>query len=140
MTFKQLTVLTGNSVSRLNNVMTLLGGEGINIRAHCLVDNGDSFCKLRMVVSKPDRAVEILQANKLTAVVNDVVLVETDDKPGGLSRLLKMLEKDDIQIEYSYTAASEMPGIAMMVFKFSNNQKAVQLLAESGLKLIKSEG
>ena len=140
MTFKQLTVLTGNSVSRLNNVMTLLGGEGINIRAHCLVDNGDSFCKLRMVVSKPDRAVEILQANKLTAVVNDVVLVETDDKPGGLSRLLKMLEKDDIQIEYSYTAASEMPGIAMMVFKFSNNQKAVQLLEESGLKLIKSEG
>ena len=140
MTFKQLTVLTGNSVSRLNNVMTLLGGEGINIRAHCLVDNGDSFCKLRMVVSKPDRAVEILQANKLTAVVNDVVLVETDDKPGGLSRLLKMLEKDDIQIEYSYTAASEMPGIAMMVFKFSNNQKAVQLLEDSGLKLIKSEG
>ena len=140
MTFKQLTVLTGNSVSHLNDVMTLLGGEGINIRAHCLVDNGDSFCKLRMVVSKPDRAVEILQANKLTAVVNDVVLVETDDKPGGLSRLLKMLEKDDIQIEYSYTAASEMPGIAMMVFKFSNNQKAVQLLEDSGLKLIKSEG
>ena len=46
MTFKQLTVLTGNSVSHLNDVMTLLGGEGINMRAHCLVDNGDSFCKL----------------------------------------------------------------------------------------------
>ena len=138
MTIKQLTVLTGNSVSHLGNVMSFLSGGGVNIRAHCLVDNGDGYCKLRMVVSEPDKAVEILQANKFTAVVNDVVLVETDDKPGGLSRLLKLLEKDDIQIEFSYTAASESPGIAMMVFRFSDNVKAVEILEQNGLKLIKS--
>lgn len=138
MTFKQLTVLTGNSVVQLNNVMSFLGSGGVNIRAHCLVDNGDGYCKLRMVVSEPDKAIEILQSEKFTAVVNDVVLIETDDKPGGLSRLLKMLEKDDIQIEYSYTAASALPGIAMMVFRFSDNLKAVKILAANGLKFIKS--
>lgn len=138
MTIKQLTVLTGNSVSHLSNVMSFLSGGGVNIRAHCLVDNGDGYCKLRMVVSEPDKAVGILQANKYTAVVNDVVLVETDDKPGGLSRLLKLLEKDDIQIEFSYTAASESPGIAMMVFRFSDNSKAIKILEKNGLKLIKS--
>jgi hypothetical protein len=140
MTFKQLTVLTGNSVAQLNNVMSFLGNGGVNIRAHCLVDNGDGYCKLRMVVSEPEKAIEILQSEKFTAVVNDVVLIETDDKPGGLSRLLKMLEKDDIQIEYSYTAASALPGIAMMVFRFSDNLKAVKILAAAGLNLIKSEG
>ncbi|MBW2480062.1 MAG: hypothetical protein JRF38_08735 [Deltaproteobacteria bacterium] len=138
MTIKQLTVLTGNSVSHLSNVMSFLSGGSVNIRAHCLVDNGDGYCKLRMVVSEPDKAVGILQANKYTAVVNDVVLVETDDKPGGLSRLLKLLEKDDIQIEFSYTAASESPGIAMMVFRFSDNSKAIKILEKNGLKLIKS--
>jgi hypothetical protein len=138
MTFKQLTVLTGNSVAQLNNVMSFLGSGGVNIRAHCLVDNGDGYCKLRMVVSEPEKAIEILQSEKFTAVVNDVVLIETDDKPGGLSRLLKMLEKDDIQIEYSYTAASALPGIAMMVFRFSDNLKAVKILAANGLKFIKS--
>ncbi len=138
MTFKQLTVLTGNSVSHLNDVMSFLGAENVNMRAHCLVDNGDGFCKLRMVVSEPDKAVKILQAKKYTAVVNDVVLVETDDKPGSLSRLLKMLEKNDIQIEYSYTAVSEKPGMAMMVFRFSDNLKAVKSLEANGLKLIKS--
>jgi len=138
MTFKQLTVLTGNSVVQLNNVMSFLGSGGVNIRAHCLVDNGDGYCKLRMVVSEPEKAIEILQSEKFTAVVNDVVLIETDDKPGGLSRLLKMLEKDDIQIEYSYTAASALPGIAMMVFRFSDNLKAVKILAANGLKFIKS--
>ena len=138
MTIKQLTVLTGNSVSHLSNVMSFLSAGGVNIRAHCLVDNGDGYCKLRMVVSESDKAVEILQANKYTAVVNDVVLVETDDKPGGLSRLLKLLETDDIQIEFSYTAASQSPGIAMMVFRFSDNLKAVKILEKNGLKLIKS--
>lgn len=136
MTFKQLTVLTGNSVSHLSNVMSFLSSGGVNIRAHCLVDNGDGYCKLRMVVSEPEKAVEILQANKYTAVLNDVVLIETDDKPGGLSRLLKLLETDDIQIEFSYTAASESPGIAMMVFRFSDNLKAVEIMEKNGLKLI----
>jgi len=139
MTFKQLTVLTGNSVSQLNDVLSFLGGGDVNMRAHCLVDNGDGYCKLRMVVSEPDKAVEILQAKKLTAVVNDVVLVETDDKPGGLNRLLKMLENNDIQIDYSYTAASQTPGIATMVFRFSDNMKAVKILETNGLKLIKSD-
>ena len=93
-----------------------------------------------MVVSEPDKAIEILQSEKYTAVVNDVVLIESDDKPGGLSRLLKLLAKNDIQIDYSYTAASELPGIAMMVFRFSDNMKAVKILAANGLKLIKSDG
>ena len=140
MAFKQLTVLTGNSVSHLSNVMSFLGNGGVNIRAHCLVDNGDGYCKLRMVVSEPAKAIDILQSEKLTAVANDVVLIETDDQPGGLSRLLNMLEKDDIQIEYSYTAASEKPGIAMMVFRFSDNTSAVKILETNGLKLINSEG
>jgi len=139
MSFKQLTVLTGNSVSHLSNVMSLLGDGGVNIRAHCLVDNGDGYCKLRMVVSEPDKAIEILQAQKFTAVANDVVLVETDDQPGGLGGLLNMLESDDIQIEYSYTAVSQTPGIAMMVFRFSENRKAVKIFEANGLKLIKSE-
>jgi len=140
MTFKQLTVLTGNSVAHLSKVLSFLGNAGLNIRAHCLVDNGDGYCKLRMVVSEPDKAIKILQSENFSAVVNDVVLIETDDKPGGLSRLLHVLEKDDIHIEYSYTAASELPGIAMMIFRFSDNMKAVKILAANGLKLLKSEG
>jgi hypothetical protein len=49
--------------------------------------------------------------------------------------MLKMLEGDDIQIEYSYTAASVSPGIAEMVFRFSDNMRAVGILERSGLKL-----
>jgi len=125
---KQLTVLTGNSALRVGNVFSVLGREGINIRAHCLVDNGDGYCKLRLVVSDPDKALEVLNANKLAAVTNEVLIIETDDKPGGLSHMLELFRDSDIRIEYSYIAASEKPGTAAMVFRFSDNEAAQRIL------------
>jgi hypothetical protein len=133
MTARQLTVLTGNSASHLREVISLLSNEEIDIRAHCLVDNGDGYCKLRMVVSDPNKAIALLQSNQYAVVANDVVILETDDKPGGLSVILKLLERDDIQIEYSYTAASISPGIAEMIFRFSDNAKAVGVMERNGL-------
>jgi len=135
MTVKQLTVLTGNSALHLRKVISLLSNKEVDIRAHCLVDNGDGYCKLRMIVSDPDKAISLLQGNKYAVVANDVVIIETDDKPGGLSLMLKVLESDNIQIEYSYTAANVSPGIAEMVFRFSDNARAVGVLERNGLKL-----
>jgi hypothetical protein len=136
MTTRQLTVLTGNSALQLSNVLSHLSHEGVNIRAHCLVDNGDGNCKLRMIVAQPDKAVEVLQRNKFATVANDVVMIETDDEPGGLNRLLDMFKDDDIQVEYTYTAASQIPGTALMVFRFSDNAKAVGILARNDMKVI----
>jgi hypothetical protein len=133
MNVKQLTVLTGNSASHLREVISLLSNEEVDIRAHCLVDNGDGYCKLRMIVSDPDKAIALLQSNKYAVVVNDVMIVETDDKPGGLSVMLKVLEGDDIRVEYSYTAANVSPGIAEMVFRFSDNTKAMGVFKRNGL-------
>ncbi len=136
MTVKQLTVLTENSAVILSSVMSHLSHAEIDIRAHCLVDNGDGNCKLRMIVSSPEKAVEILEDRKVTAVVNEVVIVETDDKPGGLSRVLRLFEGDDIQIEYTYTAASDLPGVAVMVFRFSDNARAIDVLERNGQRLV----
>ena len=135
MNARQLTVLTGNSASHLREVISLLSNEDVDIRAHCLVDNGDGHCKLRMIVSDPDKAISLLQGNKYAVVANDVVIIETDDKPGGLSVMLERLESDNIQIEYSYTVANVSPGIAEMVFRFSDNTKAMGVLKRNGLKL-----
>jgi hypothetical protein len=137
---RQITVLTGNSASDLVRVIALLGDDGVDLRAHCLVDNGDGNCKLRMIVSKPERALETLQRNRFAAVVNDVVIIETDDRPGGLSRMLKLLDGEDIRIEYTYTAASETPGVAVMVFRFSDNARASEALNGRGVRLLRDNG
>jgi hypothetical protein len=135
---RQLTVLTGNSAPHVGNVFSILSHAGVNVRAHCLVDNGDVNCKLRLIVSDPDKAAEVLETHRFTTVVNDVVIVETDDKPGGLSRILKLLEGHDIRITYTYTAASESPGIAVMVFRFSDNAQARKIFEKNGINLLKA--
>ncbi|MGE5257941.1 MAG: hypothetical protein ACM3KE_14780 [Hyphomicrobiales bacterium] len=134
---RQLTVLTGNSAPHVGNVFSILSQAGVNIRAHCLVDNGEVNCKLRLIVSDPDKAVKVLEGHKFTTVVNDVVVVEIDDKPGGLSRILKLLEGQDIRITYTYTAASESPGAAVMVFRFSDNAQARRILEQNRVNLVK---
>lgn len=134
MIVNQLTVLTENSAKRLEHVISQLSGEGIDIRAHCFVDNGDGNCKLRMIVSKPQKAASILQDQRFGVVANDVVVVEVEDKPGGLSRVLALLKNEKVRITYSYIAVSEKPGIALMVFRFSDNAHAARILAKSGLK------
>ncbi len=139
MTNRQLTVLTGNSASALGRIIEGLGAGGVDIRAHCLVDNGDGNCKLRMIVSDPGRALEILQKRSAAAVVNEVLIVETDDRPGGLGRLLSVFDNEGIQIEYSYTAAGARPGLALMVFRFSDNERAAGILEKSGFALARIE-
>jgi hypothetical protein len=104
-----------------------------------LLDNGDDNCKLRMIVSEPERAVSILRERNVAVVVNDVLMVETDDEPGGLTRLLALFGEQDVPIEYSYTAASGQPGKAVMVFRFSDNAKAADVLEKSGVKLLSEE-
>jgi len=133
---RQLTILTENSAMRLGQVISDLGDKGIDIRAHCFVDNGDGHCKLRMIVSDPDLAVASLRDLRLAVVENDVVVVEVDDQPGGFSRILAMLAPNEIKITYSYVAVSETPGTALMVFRFSNNEQAARLLTENGVKAV----
>jgi hypothetical protein len=125
---RQITVLTTNSASRLSEVFALLSREGVDVRAHCLVDNGRGNCKLRLIVSQPDKAVAILESHHLTAVVNPVVIIAADDRPGGLSRVLELFQDEDVQIEYTYTAASETPGVAVMVFRFADTEAALKIL------------
>jgi hypothetical protein len=135
---RQLTVLTGNSAPHVGSVFSILSHAAVDVRAHCLVDNGDVNCKLRLIVSDPDKAVAVLEAHNFTTVLNDVVIVETDDKPGGLSRMLASLEGRDIRITYTYTAASESPGVAVMVFRFSDNAQARKILEQKGVSLVKA--
>ncbi len=92
MSTKQLSILMENSANQLSRLIHCFSEEGVNIRAPGLVETGDWNCKLRIIVSEPDKAIEILQKKDIAAVINDVVVIETDDQPGALSRVLELFE------------------------------------------------
>lgn len=138
MKLKQIAVLIENSPGRLLEITKALGDAGINLRALNLVDTGE-FGILRLLVSDLAKTRRILMEKHMPAKVDEVVAAEIEDMPGQLAALLKPLQKAKVHVVYMYAFIGFSSGRAVMVFHFSDNDKAIEVLLKSGIKLIDAE-
>jgi len=132
---KQISVPIENSKDRLYECTKALGDNGINLRALNLVDTGN-YGQLRLLVSDVAAARQILMQKYIPAWVEDVVAIEVEDRPGQFSKLLQSLMAADIKIKYSYASAGNSSTKAVMVFCFDDNDRAIEILKEKGVKLL----
>jgi len=135
MKLKQIVISIENSPSRLYNVLKELSNAGINLRALNLVDTG-AFGQLRLLVSDTVKARRILMEMNIPAYVNEVIAAEIDDKPGSLSNILLPLMEADVRVTFMYAFIGTAVGKAVMIFRFSNNDKAIEVLQKSGVKIL----
>ncbi|MBN1986598.1 MAG: ACT domain-containing protein [Prolixibacteraceae bacterium] len=126
MIIKQVSVFLENKSGRLNEVTQILGDSGINISAFTIADTSD-FGILRLIVSNPDKACEILKQNRFSVKTTDVVLAKTSNQPGSLSKLLKILSEGGSFIEYMYAFSMEQDS-ATIVIRPASIQKCVEIL------------
>lgn len=127
MKLKQIVVSIENAPGRLYEVTEALGKAGINLRALNLVDNG-AFGQLRLLVSNVAAARRILMEMQISAFVNEVVAVEIEDEPGSLAELLKPLKEVNVNVVYMYAFIGPLANKAVMIFRFSDNDKAIKIL------------
>jgi hypothetical protein len=132
---KQIVVSIENEPGRLSEVTESLGNAGINLRALNLVDTG-AFGQLRLLVSDVATARKILMKMQIPAYVNEVVAAEIEDKPGSLARLLKPLTEAGVTVIFMYAFITFSKGNAIMVFRFSDNDKAIEVLKANGTNLL----
>jgi hypothetical protein len=132
---KQIVVSIENEPGRLSEVTESLGNAGINLRALNLVDTG-AFGQLRLLVSDVATARKILMKMQIPAYVNEVVAAEIEDKPGSLARLLKPLTEAGVTVIFMYAFITFSKGNAIMVFRFSDNDKAIEVLKANGMNLL----
>ena len=138
MKLKQITISIENAPGRLLEVTETLGNAGINLRALNLVDTG-AFGQLRLLVSDVKKARRILMDMQATAHVDDVLAVEIEDKPGSLAAILKPLKSAGINVRYMYAFIGLSSNKAVMIFKFSDNDKAIKLIQEIGVNIVDAE-
>jgi len=138
MKLKQIVVSIENAPGRLLEVTSALGQAGINLRALNLVDTG-AFGQLRLLVSDVAKARRILMEMAIPAFVNEVIAAEIEDKPGSLARILQPLLAANVQVVYTYAFIGFSQNKAVMIFRFSDNDKAVEVLQANGVKLLDSE-
>lgn len=138
MKLKQIVISIENSPSRLYYVIKKLGEAGINLRALNLVDTG-AFGQLRLLVSDVAKARQILMEMNIPAFVNEVIAAEIIDKPGSLSDILRPLMAADVRVAFMYAFVGKAVGKAIMIFRFSDNEKAIEILQQSGANILDAD-
>ena len=135
MTIKQLSVFAENKKGTILYATEALAEAKIDIRAMCVADTRD-FGILRLIVDDAEKACEALRAKDCVVSVTQVICVAVPDVPGGLSNVLKLLAKNDINIEYIYAFITVSGKNAYVVIRVNDNDKAVKVLTENNIPLV----
>jgi len=138
MKITQISIFLENRKGRLCEVCSLLGDNGINIRALTIAET-ESFGVLRIVVDRSEAAVELLKSKGFVANLTDVVAVEVGDEPGGLAAVLKIFADNDVNVEYMYGFVEKFSDKALLVFRFEDTALAQKSLTGSGIKVVTEE-
>lgn len=135
MLIKQLSVFVENRTGRLSEITEILAKHNIDIRAFSIADTAD-YGILRLIVNQPEKAVEALKASSITVSLTNVIAVEIPDKPGGLYRAIGILTDADVSIEYMYAFVSPRDGMAYVILRVEDYEKASEVLTEKGIRLL----
>jgi hypothetical protein len=140
MKLKQLSIFLENAPGRLYEVMQALAEAGLNLRALCISDTS-AFGVLRILVSDLATARRVIMEMQLPARVDEVVAAEIEDTPGSLAKVLYPFKESQVNVEYMYALAGPgaLSGKAVMIFRFSDNDRAIELLQGHHIRLFDTE-
>ena len=135
---KQVSVFIENRKGRLAEVTRLLADENVNLRALSMADMAD-LGVLRIIVDDRSRCLQALRSKGFIAQETDVVAVEIDDKPGGLHRVIDVLGREDVNIEYMYTFLEKNSDKAVVVLRIEDCETAVAVLQKHGVGILSGD-
>lgn len=135
MTVKQISVFLENTSGRLADVTTLLGENGVNLRAITIADTAD-FGILRLIVDDNEKALDTLKKNGFTAKVTQVFAIEIEDSPGGLASIMQILEQNGLNIEYLYATLEKNKDKAVVIFRVEDIEGATKVIEDNDLKTL----
>lgn len=128
----QLTVFLENTKGRLTSLCRALGDADIQMHALALADTTD-YGIARIICDDPKGAVAAISDAGFAANLTKVVAVEVPDVPGGLANVLDVLDKADINIEYSYCFSDANNGATVA---FKADEAAMGALEDAGFKVL----
>lgn len=135
---KQISVFVENKKGRLAKITEVLGEGSVDLIALSIADT-TNFGIMRCIVSEPDKAIAMLKNHGFTASTTDVIVAEVTDKPGGLAKVLHLLDSADISVEYLYSFVRTPNENALILFRVEDIEKAVKSLTEGGVKLLSEQ-
>jgi hypothetical protein len=114
-----------NKPGRLANVLLALAREKVNITAMTVSDS-----VLRFVTEDVSKSMQVFKALGTPATETEVLMVELRNQPGALAHVCEVLAAEHVNIDYAYCSAGGRNGRTYGIFKVSNTEKAMRVVAE----------
>ena len=133
---KQISLFSEKKTGRLTEVTDLLGDASINLSAFTIAESSD-FGIMRVIVSDPDKAKQILAQKGIAVSLTDVICLQCPNTPGALNKTLQLLSAGGISVEYMYAFA--VNEFAQVVIRPDKIQECISLLQENHYDLIKAD-
>lgn len=138
MKIKQLSIFLQNKEGSLYDALEILTKADINIKALSLADTSD-FGILRVVIDEPEKGLEVLEKNNFLVKLTDIIAIEMNDSPGGLSSVLGIIKENNINLEYLYAFTHNKTDKAILLLHTDNLDELIKVLKKENLIIVPPE-
>lgn len=132
---KQISVFLENSRGALSALTKLLGEKNIDLIALSIAET-EHYGILRTIATDTDACERALRDGGYTVRLTDVLAVCIEDKPGGLAKVLNLLDEKDVSVEYLYSFVRTANENAAIIFHLNDQEKGAQALKAAGFRLL----
>jgi len=131
MKLQQLSLFLENRPGRLAAPLDVVAAADINLMTLSLADTAQ-FGILRLIVREWEKARRLLEEAGWVVNLTEVVA-------GGLANALRVLEGADLNIEYMYAFSLRRGDKAILIFRFEDPDRAIEVLRDAGLHVVGPE-
>ena len=135
MAIKQLSVFVENKQGSLHEITDALAKANINLRSMSVADTSN-YGIVRIIADDPNKAKELLDKEGHAANIRLVNAFAVPDQPGGLAKVLSLLEGKGVDIEYMYALITTEAGKAYSVMRTGDTEKTDEILLANGIELL----
>ena len=133
---KQVSLFTENTEGGLFKITSILAKADINIYT-MLANDSAEFGIIRLIVDKPELAIDVLNDNGYQCRQDKVIAVVMEDTPGYLDGILAAIHGANIDISYLYFSFDRSTVKPVVIFK-TNEPETATFLIGRGYKLLES--
>jgi hypothetical protein len=131
----QLSVFLENKSGRLTEVLEVLGEDNIRITALSVADT-EEFGILRLIVSDPEKARELLKQHAFSVNLTEVISIIAPNEAKHYAKVLRILSDINISVEYTY--AFSFGNKSIIILRCSNTEEAIKALKSHEMELLRA--
>ncbi|MCR5655901.1 MAG: amino acid-binding protein [Butyrivibrio sp.] len=135
---KQVSIYAENKKGCFQNITGILRENNINILGSVTNDSAE-YGIIRMVVSDPEKSIEVLGKAGYICKTTSVLAIECPDEVGAFDKILKSLYESNINVNYTYLSFNRESGLPIMVMHTDDVYAVENILVNKGYNSIGRE-